>query len=159
MSTAREIIQDAYDSIGRGSSILATDTTLIDRALLDLISILEDLRLNEIILEETVSGVTTTISTPSALDDALNEPKASRLHLVNLLAAHVAAAARANPADMQLVPPIPYSRESLTRLYRKHVIPNKVPSKLLPRGQGARTDRMFGVFFNGESIDDDATAT
>lgn len=159
MSTATALIQDAYDSIGRGSVLISTDTTLLDRALLDLISILEDLRLNEVILSDTVSGTTTTIVTPTALSDELDEPKAARLHLVNMLAVTVASAARANPADMQLLPPLSYSRDALTRLYRAHVIPNKVPSKLLPRGQGSRRDRINGTFFDGEALDNDATST
>ena len=56
MSLASAIIQDAYDAIGRGSEILTTDASLTNRALLDLQSIMEELRKNGVVLEETVSG-------------------------------------------------------------------------------------------------------
>ena len=159
MSLASEIIQDAFDSIGRGSSILPTDATLTARGLLTLISILEELRINSIILAETVDGTTTTVATPTVASSELNEPKASRLHLVNFLAIHLAAAARAKPEDMQLLPPASYSREALTRMYRVHVTPNKVPSKTLPLGQGASRGRGQSTFFNGQALDNDSTST
>ena len=159
MSLASEIIQDAYDSIGRGSSILSTDATLTSNGLQVLISVLEELRINNIILEETVSGTTTTIATPTAASDELNEPLAARLNLVNLVAAYLATSARAKPEDMQLLPPASFSREGLSKMYRQHDIPNKIPSKTLPRGQGSRGGRVSGAFFNGEALANDATPT
>ncbi len=156
MSTAQEILEDAYARIGRGSEILAVDSTLLSDGLNVLISRMEFLRKNEIILEETVSGTTTTIALPTLLSDELDEPAAAREDLVNYLAVYLAPLSRTPIADMK-APPAAFSLGNLRGLYYQPAAPNKVPSKLLPRGQGARNGRGSATFFGGESIADDVT--
>lgn len=157
MSTAQEIIEDAYASIGRGSEILSIDSTLLSAGLNWLITCMETLRKNDIILEETVSDVTTTIAVPSSLSDELDEPAAARGHLVNYLAVHLASISRVNPADITTLPSARYSMEQLGLMYREHSIPNKEMSTLMPRGQGHKGYRSQGVYFNGEALDNDAS--
>lgn len=157
MSTAQEVIQSAFNKIGRGSEILTTDQSLLDEGLLELKSIMEELRKNEIILAETVNGVTTTIALPTLLADELDEPVASRQHLVNILAVNAMSLSRAKPDKVFAVPPVSYSLGRLEKLYSVHTVPDKVPSRLLPRGQGARYGQTQGAFFRGEAIDPDVT--
>ena len=158
MSTAQEIVQDAYDSIGRGSEILATDQSLLDRGLLELRSLMEGLRKQDIILAETVSGTTTTIALPTVLGDELNEPVAARSHLVNMLAALLAPSARVELASLN-VPPYAWCADQLEVMYRVHTIPSKRTSRLAPRGQGSRYGRTSNTFFNGEAIADDVSTS
>lgn len=155
MSLASEIIQDAYDSIGRGSELLDTDTSLTNKGLRYLRSRMEFLRKNDIILEETVADVTTTIELPTLLTDELNEPAACTIDLINYLAVYIAAQSRTNIQDLML-PTAQFSYDNMARLYRVHTIPNKIPSKLLPLGQGSRRDQIAGTFFNGQALDNDA---
>lgn len=156
MSTAQEIITDALASIGVGSELIDTDSTILDACLNHLISCLETLRKRGVILEETVSGTTTTIAVPSALSDELNEPAASRMHLVNYVAPHLVAISRAPSEAAFKVPPIPYSFDALWDMYYQDDIPSIIPSKLLPRGQGGDTTLNFDPFFRGEALDKDA---
>ena len=158
MSLASAIIQDAYDAIGRGSEILTTDASLTNRALLDLQSIMEELRKNGVVLEETVSGVTTTIALPTATTDELDEPVAARMHLVNILAVYSATHSRVDLSGQSL-PTIPQSEARLDRMYKVHTIPSKVPSSLAPKGQGSRYGRNSATFFDGTALDDDLTST
>lgn len=155
MSLASEIIQDAYDSIGRGSELLTTDTSLTDKGLRYLRSRMEFLRKNDIILEETVSGVTTTIALPTLLTDELDEPAACTIDLINYLAVYIAAQSRLDAKDF-MIPTAQFSFDNMARLYRVHTIPNKIPSKLMPRGQGGRRGQISGTFFNGQALADDA---
>jgi hypothetical protein len=158
MSTAQEIIQDAADNIGRGSEITSTDSSILNRGLVDLRSIMEGLRKDNIILEETVNDVTTTIDLPDALGDELNEPVASRIHLVNMLAIHMATQSRVNLAERGVpIPTVTKSRNELARMYRQYNIPNKHPSRLMPRGQGSKSNRRESTFFNGEELSNDVT--
>jgi hypothetical protein len=154
MSTAQDIIQDAYDSIGRGSELLDTDSSLLDKGLKYLRSRMEFLRKKGVILEETVSSVTTTIALPDALTDELDEPVAATVDLTNYLAVYIAAQSRIDISSFA-VPPASFSFRNLASLYRVHTIPNKVPSKFLPMGQGS--DRL-STFFSGQALDDDATS-
>lgn len=154
MSLASEIIQDAYDSIGRGSELLTTDTSLTDKGLRYLRSRMEFLRKNDIILEETVSGVTTTIALPDDLTDELNEPAACTIDLINYLAVYIAAQSRTNVQDFML-PTAQFSYDNMARLYRVHDIPNKHTSKLLPRGQGSGRGQVLDTFFNGQELAND----
>ena len=156
MSLASEVVQDAFDAIGRGSEILDTDQSLLDIGLLYLISCMETLRKNYIILEETVGAVTTTIAVPTALTDELDEPAAARMHLVNYLAVYLLAPARVDISTMK-VPPAAFSFDQLRNMYYSYVPPAIIPSRLLPRGQGA--GRSQGAFFQGEELDGDAATT
>lgn len=156
MSLASEIIADAADAVGLGSELLATDATITARALLSLRSLMETLRKNEIILEETVGATTTTIALPTLASDELDEPTAAREHLVNLLAVYMIPYGRV-PLDTLKLPTAPQSINLLAKMYRQHTIPTKVPSTLLPRGQGGNRDRVSSTFFNGNALDNDAT--
>lgn len=156
MSTAQEIIDDALASIGVGSEFVDVDSTITNACLNHLISCMETLRKRGIILEGTVSGTTTTVAVPSALSDELNEPAAARMHLINYLASHLVAFSRAPTEAALKVPPMKYSERQLWTLYYQDDIPNKVPSKLLPRGQGGDTNLNFDPFFRGEALDNDA---
>lgn len=156
MSTARVIIQDAYDSIGRGSEFLTTDDSLLNKGLRYLVSRLAFLKKNDIILEETVGGVTTTIESPSTLDDELNEPDACTIDLINYLAVYIAAQSRVNIQELAL-PSARFSYDNMAGIYQVHEIPSKIPSKLLSRGQGSRGHGLHGAFFNGQALDKDAT--
>jgi hypothetical protein len=153
MSTALEIIQDAYDSIGRGSEILATDATLLTKGLRYLRSRMEFLRKKGVILEETVSGVTTTIALPTLSSDELDEPVACTIDLINYLAVYIAAQARIDISSYA-IPNESFSFNNMASLYRVHTIPSKVPSTFLPMGQG--TDRL-STFFTGQALDKDDT--
>lgn len=155
MSTAAEIIQDAYDSIGRGSEFQTTDDSLTNKGLRYLRSRLEYLRKNDIILEETENDVTTTVALPTLLTDELNEPVAATVDLTNYLAAYIAAQSRVNPADIT-IPSAQFSFDNMAILYRKHEIPSIIPSRLLPMGQGSRRYRLGNTFFNGQAVDKDA---
>lgn len=128
----------------------------MDDGLSTLQSCMETLREHEIILEQTVDGVTTTIALPTTLDSELNEPMAARMHLVNYLAIHMIPFARSTNVT---APPASYSMDALARMYRKPTIPNKVPSTLLHRGQGSRRGSYGSEFFNGEALDNDVTPT
>lgn len=156
MSTAQHIIERSLRSIGLGTKHQDFKQSLLDDCLPILISCLETLRKRGIILEETVSGTTTTITVPSALSDELDEPAAAYSHLINYVAPHLVALAQADPQDALRVPPLKYSEDALFDMYYQDDIPNKVPSKLLPRGQGGDRGLSVDPFFRGEALDDDA---
>lgn len=157
MSTAQEIIEDAYKRIGRGSELFDTDSTFLDDGLNVLRTVMETLRKQDIILEETVSDVTTTIALPSALTDELSEPVAARDHLVNYLAVSLIPTARyeINAAGVP-IPSLTQTRYELSKMYLQHTPPTKTPSTLLPRGQGSRYGYNESAFFEGEALDRDA---
>lgn len=156
MSTAQEIIEGALNSIGVGSELIDVDSSILDESLNHLISCMETLRKRGIILEETVSGTTTTIAVPSALGDELDEPAAARMHLIHYLAMHLVAISRAPSEAALKVPPLKYTEDALWDMYYQDDIPNKVPSKLLPRGQGGDRGLSVDPFFRGEALDNDA---
>lgn len=154
MSTAQAIVEDAYRVLGSNSEVRSVSTALVDKGFTILQSVLADLIKNDIILEETVSDVTTTIAVPTAKTDELSEPLASRNHLVNYLAVFIMPYAR-TPTETIKIPPAPFSLSQMASIYRVHAIPNKILSRLLPKGQGARTYIHESAFFNGEVIDND----
>ena len=57
------------------------------------------------------------------------------------------------PLDSIKIPTLPQSEAMLAKLYRAHVVPSKVPSRLLARGQGHSNRRLNGTFFQGEALD------
>ena len=158
MSTAQSIVEDAFTALGSNSEVKTVSTTLVDDGFIIFQGILANLIKNDIILSETVSGTTTTIAVPTAKTDELNEPLAARYHLVNYLAVYLIPTAR-TPAETLKVPPAPFSLNELASLYQVHVIPNKIMSRLLPRGQGSQTRIGERTFFNGQTIANDTTST
>jgi hypothetical protein len=154
MSTAQEIVQGALNTIGKGSELLSTDQSTLDEGLSVLQSLLDLLLEEDIILAKTVDGVTTTISPPTALSDELNEPLGARQYLKFYLAAHLVPVTRANIQDVN-IPSAQQSYDSLATRYQVHTIPSKIPSTLLPLGQGGRRHN-GAIFFSGQAIDKDA---
>jgi hypothetical protein len=158
MSLASELIQDALDASGRGGEVITTDGSQSAKGLKYLKHLLAYLKGREIILEEVVSGSTATIidsADLTSLNDELNEPSGSYVHLVNYLATYLLAPTRAGAEDAQFIPTAKFSYESLADLYYKPTIPNKRTSRLLPRGQGS--DRRYTGFFQGQTLADDYT--
>jgi len=156
MSTALAIITDSFTALGVNSDLKPVAQELLDDALPILRSTMETLRKNDIILEETVSGVTTTIALPAALANEIDEPVAARMHLIHYLAVNLIPLARVG-SDTLKIPTQDTSMGEMSKMYRVHVIPRKTPSTFLPRGQGHRNYRIGGAFFNGEALTDDAS--
>lgn len=158
MSTAITIIKRAYNHIGAHSEVMPIPASLLVDALPYLVSSMETLRKNDIVLEETVSGTTTTIAVPTTLTSELSEPSASTMHLIKYLAPELAEIARVETTPKVFAG----KREAyndLARMYRQITTENIVPSALLPRGQGATRGVLRSPFFDGNAIDDDASST
>ena len=158
MSTSTAIIEDAYRVLGVNSDVSTVDAALVTKGFTIWQSVLADLLKEDIVLEETVSGTTTTIAVPALIGDELNEPLAARNHLVNYLAMFLIQYARVPVAGLT-VPPLIYSKQMLENKYKVHIIPNKVMPSLLPRGQGGANSRTNDTFFDGQTIADDVTSS
>ncbi|WP_347851978.1 hypothetical protein [Planktomarina sp.] len=158
MSTAVTIIKRALNHIGAHSDIMPAPTSVLAASLDYLVTAQETLRKNEIILEETVSEVTTTIAVPTALTTELNEPVAATTHLIRYLAPDLCDLAR-----VEATPKIMLGKQSaynaLARMYRQATITNIAPSKLLPKGQGSTRGVNRHPFFNGNALADDTSTT
>jgi len=158
MSTAVTIIKRALSHIGAHSDIMPAPTSVLTASLDYLVTAQETLRKNEIILEETVAAVTTTIAVPTALTTELNEPAASTSHLIRYLAPDLADVARVE-ASAKVLAGKNTAYNALARMYRQATSPNIVPSTLLPKGQGSTRGPNRNPFFNGETLADDTSTT
>lgn len=156
MSTSTEIIEDAFTELGVNSTVSTVDAALVTAGFTKWKSILADFIKKEIILAETdpITDITTTIAVPTTIGQELNEPPASRHHLVNYLAMHLLGMARVDPATLKL-PPLVYTLNEIEKSWKVHVIPRKTLSSLLPRGQGGNKTRTNDAFFDGQTIKDD----
>ncbi len=151
MSTARSLITRAYAAIGVGSEILPLSDDFLDEGLLQLQTMLDYFENTDVVLEDDNN----TIAAPSALDDEVDEPVGSRTYLVYYLASMLIPHSRVNAGKIT-IPPQPYSEGKLKKQYGKHIIPDKIPSRLLPRGQGSERNRINSTFFRGEALSKDA---
>lgn len=154
MTTAIDIIHASLEMVGGHSHVMPADPSVMNRSLIRLKTALETLKGRQIILEETVSGVTTTVSTPTNLTSELNEPDGATDHLIKYLSADLAPI-----AGVPITPDIRSYKQAgfvqLSLLYSQYTIDKKVPSGTLSMGQGNTGIPSRSAFFSGKALAND----
>lgn len=157
MSTAQQVIERAYANIGVHSENYSADQSLLDEGLIYLKSMLSELANKSIILKETDDDGNVTfeieaVANIAALTTELGEPPAATIRLSELLTRYLAPISR-RPVDPVIVMAQGAAFNALRDMYLVHEIPDKVPSTLLPLGQGSQNfSGVDNAFFTGQSL-------
>jgi hypothetical protein len=164
MSTAQEIIEYSLGSVGKHSPQNPASTDLLNDCLPYLRGLIHELELDSILLRQLNSdGVTydyeiTDEANVTTLAQELNEPPAATQYLAVLLLERIAPLVLI-PLDGMILSRVGDAQRALESRYKTYTIPSKRPSKLLPRGQGGKRDRIEQTFWQGEAIANDYTSS
>ena len=139
MSKAIDIVKGAMMTIGAHSEVQPAHPSLFEAGLGYLISLLEDLRTDNIILTmiDEEDGEEKQIPLPDSLDDELYEPEAATQYLKMHLAIDMVPVCRI-PLNSDMTGQRRNAYRKLAQKYRINNVPMATPSKLLHRGQGNR---------------------
>ena len=154
MTTATKLIERSLSSIGANSPVNPVDPSIIEACLPVLVAELAYLAKKEIVLAETVSDVTTTIAIPTTLASELDEPQGAYQMLIDRLLPKFAPLCRI-PVTIEMQAGAQKAIHNLYNGWGVSTIPDKIPSRLLPLGEG-NTGSGKARFFSGQTLDDDS---
>ena len=152
MTTAADIVTPALENIGAHSIILQADPSLFERGRTMLVSLLEELAVDNIELGTTATPVVL----PTTLATNINERLGARQALIDIMSERLV-----TPARLKLTADIlNASAVGLNDLKDRFLVIApcySVPSTLMTRGQGNTRGVRPNTFFSGDALDADTS--